>query len=344
MTKLTPFDNELIVMIRNLTGKEPGVVEKENVYTLTVDMAGKSNDEKKAIDDAVCGRIYPRLNRANYTHFKGDIIEYDIMYNAEFEQLPVELRAEMEKPGFVEVGKRYCRKLKEVFAIQFTRENKADVVEFCGNGIVEIPRTPNGLGKFTFANANGVFQQANESDVICTVDGNVFEVMRYSDFVAMYEPKNDNAVIDFLNEKFGTDIYMRCKKLNEEVNELFQVVRSSGAQVLTQLAYNIDFIDELADVAVVLNHIAGIAGFTNAELEKIALDKIKGREGNPDYARRHPHTDTPDIRTKIAQKAFEVRQLQKAYFESRDKIILTRSKQEERELDAMLKQYIDPQK
>lgn len=344
MTKLTPFDSELIVMVRNLTGKEPGVVEKENVYTLTVDMAGKSDDEKKAIDDAICGRIYPRLNRANYTRFNAAIIEYDIMYNAEFERLPAELRAEMEKPGFVEVGKRYCRKLKEVFAIQFTRENKADVVEFCGNGIVEIPRNPNALGKFTFANANGVFQQANESDVICTVDGNVFEVMRYSDFVAMYEPKDDNAVIDFLNEKFGTDIYMRCKKLNEEVNELFQVVRSSGAKVLTELAHNIDFIDELADVAVVLNHIAGIAGFTNAELEKIALDKIKGRENNPDYARRHPHTDTPDIRTKIAQKAFEVRQLQKAYFESRDKSILIRSKQEERELDAMLMQYIDPQK
>lgn len=275
MTKLTPFDSELIVMIRNLTGKEPGVVEKENVYTLTVDMAGKSDDDKKAIDDAICGRIHPRLTRANYTHYKGDIIEYDIMYNAEFEQLPVELRAEIETPGFVEVGKRYCRKLKEVFAIQFTRENKADVVEFCGNGIVEIPRKLNGLGKFTFANANGVFQQANESDVICTVDGNVFEVMRYSDFVAMYEPKDDNAIIDFLNEKFGTDIYMRCKKLNEEVNELFQVVRSSGAQVLTQLAYNIDFIDELADVTVVLNHIAGIAGFTNAELEKSHLTKSR---------------------------------------------------------------------
>lgn len=344
MTKLTPFDSELIVMVRNLTGKEPGVVEKENVYTLTVDVAGKSDDEKKAIDDAICGRIYPRLRRAGYTQYEAGKIEYDIMYNAEYMQLPIEDRAEMEKPGFVEIGKRYCRKLKEVFAIQFTRENKADVVKFCGNGIVEIPRNPNGLGKFTFANANGVFQQANESDVICTVDGNVFEVMRYSDFVAMYEPKDDNAVIDFLNEKFGTDIYMRCKKLNEEVNELFQVVRSSGAKVLTELAYNIDFIDELADVAVVLNHIAGIAGFTNAELEKIALDKIKGRENNPDYARRHPHTDTPDIRTKIAQKAFEVRQLQKSYFNSKDKIILSRCKQEEKELDALLMQYIDPQK
>lgn len=344
MTKLTPFDSELIVMVRNLTGKDPDIMENEDNYTMTVDVSGKSNDEKKAIDDAICGRISPRLRRAGYTQYEAGKIEYDIMYNAEYMQLPIEDRMEMEKPGFIEVGKRYCRKLKEVFAIQFTRENKADVVDFCGNGIVEIPRTPNGLGKFTFANANGVFQQANESDVICTVDGNVFEVMRYSDFIATYEPKDDNAVIDFLNEKFGTDIYMRCKKLNEEVNELFQVVRSSGAQVLTQLSYNIDFIDELADVAVVLNHIAGIAGFTNAELEQIALDKIKGRDSNPDYARRHPHTDTPDIRTKIAQKAFEVRQLQKAYFESRDKIILGRSKREERELDAMLMQYIDPQK
>lgn len=344
MTKLTPFDSELIIMVRNLTGKEPGVVEKENVYTLTVDMAGKSDDEKKAIDDAISGRIYPRLKRADYTHYKGDIIEYDIMYNAEFEQLPVELRAEIETPGFVEVGKRYCRKLKEVFAIQFTRENKADVVAFCGNGIVEIPRTPNVLGKFTFANANGVFQQANESDVICTVDGNVFEVVRYSHFVAMYEPKDDNAIIDFLNEKFGTDIYMRCKKLNEEVNELFQVVRNSGAKVLTEFANVVDFVDELADVNVVLHHIAAITGFSQTELLTIATNKIEGREKDPNFARKHPHTEQPDIRTKIAQKAFEVRQLQKSYFNSKDKIILSRCKQEEKELDALLMQYIDPQK
>ena len=342
MTKLTPFDSELIVMVRNLTGKEPGVVEKENVYTLTVDVAGKSDDEKRAIDDAVCGRIYPRLKRAGYTRYDAGIIEYDIMYNAEFEQLPAELRAEMETPGFVEVGKRYCRKLKEVFAIKFTRENKADVLEFCGNGIVEIPRTPNGLGKFTFANANGVFQQVNESDVICTVDGNVFEVMRYSDFVAMYEPKDDNNVIDFLNKKFGTDIRMRCKKLNEEVNELFEVVRSSGAQILTDIGHNIDFIDELADVAVVLNHIAGIAGFTNKELEQIAIDKINGREIDPDFARSHPHKHRPDIRRDIAQKAMEVRELQKIYFRNRSQEILAKSKKAEKELDELLDKYNTP--
>lgn len=344
MTKLTPFDSELIVMVRNLTGKEPEIVEKEEAYTMTINASGKSDDEKKAIDDAVCGRIYPRLQRAGYTRYDAGIIEYDIMYNADFEKIPVELRADFEKHGFVDIGKRYCRTLKEVFAIQFTKENYADVVAFCGNGIIEHPRTPNGACIFTFANANGVFQQVNESDVICTVDGNRFEIMRHSDFVAMYEPKDDNNVIDFLNKKFGTDIRMRCKKLNEEVNELFEVVRSSGAQILTEIGHNIDFIDELADVAVVLNHIAGIAGFTNKELEQIAIDKINGREIDPDFARRHPHKQRPDIRRDIAQKAMEVRELQKIYFRNRSQEILTKSKKAEKELDTMLMQYIDPQK
>lgn len=344
MTKLTPFDDELCVMVRSLTGKDPDIKENEDNYTMTVDVSGKSYDEIKAIDDAIFGRISPRLKRAGYTQYDAGKIEYDIMYNAEYMQLPIGDRMEMEKPGFIEVGKRYCRKLKEVFAIQFTRENKADVMKFCGNGIVEIPRTPNGLGKFTFANANGVFQQANESDVICSADGNVFEVMRYSDFVAMYEPKADNAIIDFLNEKFGTDIYMRCKKLNEEINELFQVVRNSGAKVLTEFANVVDFVDELADVNIILHHITAISGFTETELLKIATDKINGRDKDPNFARRHPHAETPDIRTKIAQKAFEVRQLQKSYFNSKDKIILSRCKQEEKELDALLMQYIDPQK
>lgn len=342
MTKLTPFDDELCVMVRSLTGIDAKVTEHKEFYAIVVNMPNKSESERKAIDDAINGRIGLRLTYANYNNFADGVVEYGIMYYSEYEKLPLECRGDIHAPGYSEIGKMYCRKLKEVYVVQILRNNADELVRFCGGGILETPRTPNGIAKFTFATPNGVFVAGYESDYIIT-DGIQFEIVKSSDFIRDFEPK-DGGIVEMLNEKFGTDIYMRCKKLNEEVNELFQVVRSSEAQVLTQLAYKIDFIDELADVAVVLNHIAGIAGFTNAELEKIALDKIKGRENNPDYARRHPHTDTPDIRTKIAQKAFEVRQLQKSYFKSKDKIILGRSKQEERELDAMLMQYIDPQK
>ena len=113
---------------------------------------------------------------------------------------------------------------------------------------------------------------------------------------------------------------------------------------MTEFASVVDFVDELADVNVVLHHIAAITGFTQTELLKIATNKIEGREKDPNFARKHPHTEQPDIRTKIAQKAFEVRQPQKSYFNSKDKIILSRCKQEEKELDALLMQYIDPQK
>lgn len=342
MTRLTPFDDELCVMVRSLTGIDAQVTEHETFYTIVVNMPNKSEAERKAIDDAVNGRIGLRLTRANYNNFSNGVAEYDVMYYSEYEKLPSEYRGDIHDPGYMEIGKKYCRKLKEVFAIQIMRENAADVVEFCGGGIVETPRTPNGIAKFTFATPNGVFLTGYETDFIIT-DGNNFEIVKASDFARDYEPK-DGGIVEMLNERYGTDIYMRCKKLNEEINELFQVVRNSGAKVLTEFTNVVDFVDELADVNIILHHITAICGFTETELLKIATDKINGREKDPNFARRHPHAETPDIRTKIAQKAFEVRQLQKSYFNSKDKIILSRCKQEERELDALLMQYIDPQK
>lgn len=342
MTRLTPFDDELCVMVRSLTGIDAQVTEHETFYTIVVTMPNKSESERKAIDDAVNGRIGLRLTRANYNNFSNGVAEYDVMYYSEYEKLPSEYRGDIQDPGYMEIGKKYCRKLKEVFAIQIMRANAADVIEFCGGGIVETPRTPNGIAKFTFATPNGVFLTGYETDFIIT-DGNNFEIVKASDFARYYEPK-DGGIVEMLNERYGTDIYMRCKKLNEEINELFQVVRNSGAKVLTEFANVVDFVDELADVNIILHHITAICGFTETELLKIATDKINGRDKDPNFARKHPHTEQPDIRTKIAQKAFEVRQLQKSYFNSKDKIILSRCKQEEKELDALLMQYIDPQK
>lgn len=342
MTKLTPFDDELCVMVRSLTGIDAQVTERETIYTIVVKMPDKTDIERKAIDDAITGRIGSRLQRASYVNFEKGVAEYDVMYYSEYEKLPSEYRGDICDPGYMETGKRYCQKLKEVFAIQIMRGNAADIVKFCGGGIVETPKCPNGIVKFTFATPNGVFLTGYESDFIVT-DGNNFEIVKASEFARYYEPKN-GGIVEMLNERYGTDIYMRCKKLNEEINELFQVVRNSGAKVLTEFANVVDFVDELADVNIILHHITAICGFTETELLKIATDKINGRDKDPNFARRHPHAETPDIRTKIAQKAFEVRQLQKSYFNSKDKIILSRCKQEEKELDALLMQYIDPQK
>ena len=293
MTRLTPFDDELCVMVRSLTGIDAQVTEHETFYTIVVTMPNKSESERKAIDDAVNGRIGLRLIRANYNNFSNGVAEYGVMYYSEYEKLPSEYRGDIHDPGYMEIGKKYCRKLKEVFAIQKMRANAADVVEFCGGGIVETPRTPNGIVKFTFATPNGVFLSGYETDFIIT-DGNKFEVVKASDFARDYEPK-DGGIVKMLNERFGTDIYMRCKKLNEEVNELFQVVRNSGGKVLTEFADIVDFVDELADVNVVLHHIAAITGFTQTELLTIATNKIEGREKDPNFARKHPHTEQPDI-------------------------------------------------
>ena len=110
MTKLTPFD-ELCVMVRSLTGIDAQVTEHETFYTIVVNMPNKSEAERKAIDDAINGRIGLRLTRANYNNFHNGAAEYDVMYYSEYEKLPSEYRGDIHDPGYMEVGKMYCRKL-----------------------------------------------------------------------------------------------------------------------------------------------------------------------------------------------------------------------------------------
>ena len=69
MTRLTPFDDELCVMVRSLTGIDAKVTEHKEFYAIVVNMPNKSESERKAIDDAVYGRIGLRLTYANYNNF-----------------------------------------------------------------------------------------------------------------------------------------------------------------------------------------------------------------------------------------------------------------------------------
>jgi hypothetical protein len=45
----------------------------------------------------------------------------------------------------------------------------------------------------------------------------------------------------------------------------------------------------LADVNVVLFHIAALLGYSQKELQEMAYTKIAGREKNPEFMRKHPH-------------------------------------------------------
>lgn len=80
----------------------------------------------------------------------------------------------------------------------------------------------------------------------------------------------------FLTSHFGKDIHGRVQKLIEEVSELRDAQDDA------------DFAEELADVALVLYHIARLRGLTFEDLIQRAYDKVRLREMN---GREKPHEE-----------------------------------------------------
>ena len=101
-------------------------------------------------------------------------------------------------------------------------------------------------------------------------------------------------ILEMLNEKYGTNLNLRLEKLSEEYNELVETVEEVPGTLTLELCVSFirDFVDELSDVNVIIFHMAGILGLSQDELLAMAVDKIKGREINPNYMRKHPHYDT----------------------------------------------------
>lgn len=99
-------------------------------------------------------------------------------------------------------------------------------------------------------------------------------------------------ILAMLDDKYGTDLSMRFKKLDEEYNELREAVNRDVPNTLTLehcADYTRDILDELSDVNFLIFHIAGIMGVSQDKLLSMAVDKIKGREKDPNYKRKHPH-------------------------------------------------------
>lgn len=90
-------------------------------------------------------------------------------------------------------------------------------------------------------------------------------------------------ILAMFNAKFGTSVDRRLVKLREEYGELMEAAEKDIKENLD------DFIDELADLNAVVFHIAGILGLTQDDLLTMAADKVKGREKDPNYKRKHPH-------------------------------------------------------
>lgn len=87
-------------------------------------------------------------------------------------------------------------------------------------------------------------------------------------------------ILNYFNERFDKIMVKRMTKLSEEFDELLEAFENGSRE---------DFIDELADLTGVLFHISGIIGISQDDLVQMSYDKVKGREKDPDYKRKHRH-------------------------------------------------------
>lgn len=106
---------------------------------------------------------------------------------------------------------------------------------------------------------------------------------------AKYGKENKSRIekdfLKFCNQKYGTEIVSRLDKLQEECQELNDAIAgfTMGDNGIAEVR------DEMSDVLAVITHVSDIIGTDTRQLLYDALDKIQGRQKNPDYKRTHPH-------------------------------------------------------
>lgn len=94
---------------------------------------------------------------------------------------------------------------------------------------------------------------------------------------------------DYMTGRYGDVIADRAEKLCEEQSELEAAL---GEYLANPTATALDeVIDEIGDVAIVLSHICEILGSDLDDCLAMAMEKIRRRESNPDWGRKHPHVE-----------------------------------------------------
>lgn len=182
--KLTPFDAELIMMVESLTGKPCELKFGLDHFFFEADYENHNDPEYiLAMWDAIEGRTGERL--------------LEIKDKAEHHALLVRVKfSEQKYPGVVRLdsdhseqktfGKVYCRRLGDTRAVQVERNNPDVLLQFVGNGEMEIP--DDGPAVFHFRNACGsVYAHAPEHSYIVYVGPERFEIVEQETFEEEYE-------------------------------------------------------------------------------------------------------------------------------------------------------------
>lgn len=297
-SKLTPFDVETVLMVKSVTGHEPEITEKAELFEMRMYVDDRNEYIVEAAIDAVIGRYGMRVRAVE--HIREEIFlrgaTFFIEYEKGAENLPNELRTNLGMPDET-AGDIYCRRLLEVRALPVKRDNWEKLQIFTGGGTMQIPRTPGGLAVYSFPTENGVMLDVPEGNFIVLTPDGKFGKMDMQTFMANFEEKDANTagltfdekrLFEKMNKLFGKNFQMRFLKLTEEYHELFVVADDMLVNGIIPENTS-EIIDELADLNAVLFHIAALFGYSQKELQEMAYTKIAGREKNPEFMCKHPH-------------------------------------------------------
>lgn len=297
-SKLTPFDVETVLMVKSVTGHEPEITEKAELFEMRMYVDDRNEYIVETAIDAVIGRYGMRVRAVE--HIREEIFlrgaTFFIEYKKGAENLPNELRTNLGMPDET-AGDIYCRRLLEVRALPVKRDNWEKLQIFTGGGTMQIPRTPGGLAVYSFPTENGVMLDVPEGNFIVLTPDGKFGKMDMQTFMANFEEKDANTagltfdekrLFEKMNKLFGKNFQMRFLKLTEEYHELFVVADDMLVNEIIPENTS-EIIDDLADLNAVLFHIAALFGYFQKELQEMAYTKIAGREKNPEFMRKHPH-------------------------------------------------------
>lgn len=188
-SKLTPFDSELCVMVESLTGKpcEPRNGGDEQYFIVADYSDNPDPDFVSALMDAVAGRVGNRLDKIDDNPDEKYFVAY-VFFSVE--KYPNVLRLDRDAKPRIAVGDLYCRQLETIRAVQVKRENIGQLLQFVGNGEMEIEKIPGGKAVFHFKNACGsVYAHAPEFSYIVHKKDGLFNIVDKETFEKEYEQK-----------------------------------------------------------------------------------------------------------------------------------------------------------
>lgn len=292
MKDLTPFDAETLVMMESVSGHTTKVDKGRTGFLVYMSIAGLDSAKKKAVAEAVEGRWGRRLVTLKMLD---DKLSCKVTYAMDSDKMPREIRADYTSPSDADAP-RFVSVVKYVRAMRVDRDNLDALMRFTGGGSMTIPKRPYDVVYYEFPDDNGIIRIAQEGYIILRDAAGQYTIMAEALFRQCYVMVSGNdgdeqRIMRLMDVMYGRNLSERLAKLSEEYGELQEAAGKISMHGYMSDEDKVNVLDEASDMCAVLGHIVHILGFDFTEMLLRAEAKISGRIDNPDYMRRHPHTE-----------------------------------------------------